>query len=307
MSVCLTLSNKVSNDTWKTKIPLIDGFGTEGIGSMIQYHLLLQFLSDSIGVEFTYPGSTNFSHYSYTEYSEKDYFDSIDSFFNFPNIIEEWDEVITITEITDNFLSLLEKHEQSDQRVLINLSNTHREIENICRQNMSTIFTQDRINKIKNNLIFKGKKYFTDGVNVSFHIRTPNPNDIPVEIVSPLRELYSLEKDFVRYKNLINFLKENFDEKTITLHIHSQGFTTDFSEFLELQSNNFKIKLHIDDHPISDIYHMANADLFIMSNSSFSWISSLLNPNQKIMRDNFTNGSFVHNALRANYDYTEII
>jgi hypothetical protein len=172
---------------------------------------------------------------------------------------------------------------------------------------MSIIFTQDRINKIKNNLIFKGKKYFTDGVNVSLHIRTPNPNDISVEIVSPLRELYSLEKDFVRYKNLINFLKSNLDGKPIILHIHSQGFTTDFSEFLELQSNNFEVKLHIDDHPISDIYHMSNADLFIMSNSSFSWISSLLNLNQKIMRDNFTNGSFVHNALRANYDYTEIV
>ena len=307
MSVCLTLSNKVSDDTWKKKIPLIDGFGTEGIGSMIQYHLLLQFLSDSIGVEFTYPGSTNFSHYSYTGYSEKDYFHSIDSFFNFPNIVKEWDEVITITEISDNFLSLLEKYKQSDQRILINLSNCHRQIENICRQNTSTIFTQERIIKIRNNLIFKGEKYFTDGVNVSLHIRTPNPNDIPTEIVSPLRELYILEKDFARYKNLVNFLKANLDERTMILHIHSQGFTTDFSEFLELQSDKFEIKLHIDDHPISDIYHMANADLFIMSNSSFSWNSSLLNPNQKIMRDNFTNGSFVHNALRANYDYTEIV
>jgi len=119
--------------------------------------------------------------------------------------------------------------------------------------------------------------------------------------------LYILERDFVRYKNLINFLKANLDGKSAILHIHSQGFTTDFSEFFELQSNEFGIQLHIDDHPISDIYHMSNADLFVMSNSSFSWISSLLNSNQKIMRDNFTNGSFVHHALKINYDYTEIV
>jgi len=175
MSVCLTLSNKVSDDTWKEKIPLIDGFGTEGIGSMIQYHLLLYFLSDSIATKFTYPGSTNFSHHSYTGYSEKNYFDSIDSFFNFPNISEQWDEVITIMEITDNFLSLLQDYHQSNKKILINLSNCHRQIENICKQNMSTIFTQDRINKIRNNLIFNGVKYFTDVVNISLHIRTPNP------------------------------------------------------------------------------------------------------------------------------------
>jgi hypothetical protein len=52
---------------------------------------------------------------------------------------------------------------------------------------------------------------------------------------------------------------------------------------------------------------MSNSNLFIMSNSSFSWIASLLNSNQKIVRDNFTNGPFTHNALRANYDYTEIL
>jgi hypothetical protein len=55
MSVCLTLSNKVSDESWKKKVPAIDGFGTEGIGSMMQYHLLLRFLTDFLGVDFTYP------------------------------------------------------------------------------------------------------------------------------------------------------------------------------------------------------------------------------------------------------------
>ena len=88
---------------------------------------------------------------------------------------------------------------------------------------------------------------------------------------------------------------------------HSQGFTTDFSEFLELKTNIFNIKLHIDEDATSDLYHMSNSDLFVMSNSSFSWIASLLNSNQKIVRNNFANGPFVHNALKSNYDYTEIL
>ena len=304
MSVCLTLSNKDSDESWKKKVPPIDGFGTEGIGSMMQYHILLGFLSDSLGVDFTYPGSINFAHYSYTGYSAKEYFQSIDKFFNLPNLNQEWDEVISVTEITEELLSHIKESKGESKKTLINLSNCHQQIEDICRQNMSNIFTQERVNKIKNNLLFEGKKYFENGLNVSLHLRTANPNDIPQEISSPLRELYVLERDLVRYENLINFIKTNIEQKQITFHIHSQGFTTDFSEFLKFETEEFKVKLHIDDHPTSDIYHMANSDLLILSNSSFSWISSLLNPNQKIIRDNFTNGSFVHNSLKANYDYT---
>lgn len=306
MSVCLTLSNKVSDESWKKKVPLIDGFGTEGIGSMMQYHLLLRFLTDFLEVDFTYPGSTNFAHHSYSGYSEKEYFELIDTFFNFPNIINEWDKVINIEELNDDLFSFLESNKDSDRKILINLSNCHRQIENICNQNVSNIFTEERIDKIRNNLIYNGDKYFDNNINISLHIRTANPNDIPSEIVSPYREKYKFEKDFNRYTNLVNFLKENVGDQKATFHIHSQGFTTNFQEFLELKTNAFDVQLHIDDHPVSDLYHMSNADLLIMSNSSFSWVASLLNSNQKIARDNFINGSFIHNAIKANYDFTEI-
>lgn len=306
MSVCLTLSNKISDESWKKKVPPIDGFGTEGIGSMFQYHLLLRFLTDFIGVDFTYPGSTNFAHHSYSGYSEKEYFNLIDTFFNFPNIIEEWDEVIDILSVDDDLFSFIETNKNNEKRILANLSNCHRQIESACEQNISNIFTKERINKIKNNLVFEGEKYFDNNINISLHIRTANPNDIPSEIISPYREKYKFEKDFYRYKNLINFLKKNVEDKKATLHIHSQGFTTNFHEFLDLKTDTFDVQLHIDDHPVSDLYHMSNADLLVMSNSSFSWVASLLNSNQKIARDNFTNGLFIHNSFKANYDFTKI-
>lgn len=305
MSICLTLSNKVSDDSWKINIPPIDGFGTEGIGSMMQYHLLLEFYADFLGVDFTYPGSVNFSHHSYSGYSENEYLNLIDTFFNFPNLKNEWDEVYNFININAELFSLIENN-KNNRRVLVNLSNCHREVESICKQNLKDIFTEDRIDKIRNKLIFKGKKYFDDGVNVSLHLRTTNPNDIPSEIVSPLREYYVKERDFYRYKNLVNYLKKNIEEQRVTLHIHSQGFTTNFEEFLEFKSDRFGVQLHIDDHPVSDLYHMSNSDLLIMSNSSFSWVASLMNKNQKIVRDNFTNGSFIHNCLKANYNFDKI-
>lgn len=306
MSVCLTLSNKVSDDSWKKSIPLIDGFGTEGIGSMIQYHLLLEFYADSIGVDFTYPGSSNFSHHSYSGYSENEYLSLIDTFFNFPNLKNEWDEVHNITQVDQNLFSLIEDNRNNNKKVLINLSNCHKQIESLCQQNVNSIFTEERIDKIRNKLILKEKKYFDSDVNICLHLRTTNPNDIPSEIVSPLREYYIKDRDFYRYKNLVNFLKKNTEDQKASLHIHSQGFTTNFEEFLQLKTDTFDVQLHIDDHPVVDLYHMSNADLLVMSNSSFSWVASLLNSNQKIVRDNFTNGSFTHNSLKANYDYTEI-
>ena len=148
MSVCLTLSNKVSDESWKKKVPAIDGFGTEGIGSMMQYHLLLRFLTDFLGVDFTYPGSTNFAHHTYSGYSEEEYIALIDTFFNFPNITEEWDEVIDFTEVNDNLFSFIESSKNNEKRILINLSNCHRQVEGICSQNTSKIFTKERIDKI---------------------------------------------------------------------------------------------------------------------------------------------------------------
>ena len=101
----------------------------------------------------------------------------------------------------------------------------------------------------------------------------------------PYREYYIKENHFGRYTNLINFLKEQTKNKKTILHIHSQGFSTDFTEFFVFKDDNFDVQLHIDDHPISDIYHMSNSDLFIMSNSSFSWITSFLNSNQIILAE----------------------
>lgn len=309
MTVFLTLNNLKSDETWKKGIPLIDGFGKEGIGSMLQYHLLLSFLSDYINIPFTYPGSKNFAHHSYTEYSENDYFGELDKFFNFPNVVTEWDEVINFggdfnsANIDQEFFSLVEQSKNSNKNILINMHNCHRAIDTFCSNNIQNIFTKERVDRIRNNLIFNGKKYFDDDfVNISWHIRTANPNDIPAEIVSPYRDLYVKEKSFERYSNLVLFLKENTKTKKTILHIHSQGFCTDFSEFLVFEDENFQIKLHIDDTPMSDIYHMSNADLFVMSNSAFSTIPSVLSSSQKIVRDNHHTWTF--NSIKTNHDFT---
>ena len=314
MSICLTVSDEVSDDSWKTSIPKYNGLGTEGIGSVFQYQLLLAFYADFIGVDYTFSGSINLAHHSYTAYTMEEYCSFLDKFFNLSNIKTEWDEVFMFAELQSTsdprgaeifngeLVSFIEKNKDTEKNILINLHWCHVHLLKFCQQNATEIFTKERIEFIRNNLVFDGHKYFEDGVNICWHLRTANPNDIPAEIVSPLRDYYTPEKNFSRYENLIELLKSNSEGRKVTLHIHSQGFTHDFQPLLDLKEENFNIVSHIDESPLSDLYHMAHADLLVMSNSSFSWIASLLNTNQTIVRDNWS--QFVHsNSLRVNYHY----
>ena len=134
-------------------------------------------------------------------YSEEKYFNKIDSFFNFPHVEDNWDEVYDYEgQINDQFFSLLDQYKDSKNRILINLHDCHRAVDSFCGNNIQSIFTKERVDRIRNNLVFEGEKYFNEGLNISWHMRTPNPNDIPAEIVSPYREYYVKERDFGRYE-----------------------------------------------------------------------------------------------------------
>ena len=90
-----------------------------------------------------------------------------------------------------------------------------------------------------------------------------------------------------RCKKDRDILKERLCDKKVCVYIHSQGDENDFTDLLEFSEENFEIILKLNEHPIDDMYHMSNADLLIMSKSSYSWISHLLNFNQTLVRDNF--------------------
>lgn len=304
----------------------INGKNQEGIGSCFQYHIILNILCQYLGVNYSFPedGMFDIAHYSYNGQNSKSWSNSFVEFFNFSKL-EQPDKIIKFSvddpgtrifpihdgkfglekQIDSNFLSLIEENKNSKENILIDIDHSHATITQFCANNIKEIFTKERIDKVRNNLVFTGKKYFDDNINISWHIRSANLNDIPSEIINPYREIYDPEKDYIRFKNLIYFLKENTKGKEATLHIHSQGEEDNFSKLLELKSDNFDIHLHLNENPISDLYHMSNSDLLIMANSSFSWMASLMNSNQTIVRDNFN--SFTHNSLKTDYNYTYFI
>jgi predicted RNA binding protein with dsRBD fold (UPF0201 family) len=278
-----------------------DGKNTEGIGSVVYYHILLNMVSNYLNVKHSFPGFINLSHYSYNNYSSKEWDDSFTKFFNFP-VLKSPDNTVIFNEVNSELFSFIEENRNTDEKILIDLQHAHISLMNYCSSRLDEIFTKERIDTIRNNLIYGGIKYFVGDVNICLHIRSGNPNDIPGELIANHREIYNPVRDFPRYENLISILKKKYSNKKVSFHVHSQGPIENFLNFLNLTTENFSVIMHLNDHPASDIYHMSNADLLIMANSSFSLIASLMNSNPTIVRDNFWHFTY-SNSIKADYNY----
>jgi len=278
-----------------------DGKNTEGIGSVVYYHILLNIFTQYLDVKHSFPGFINLSHYSYTNHSSKDWNDSFTKFFNFP-VLKKADEIVVFNEVNSELLAFIENNRDTDKEILVDLQHAHVSLMNYCSDKMIEIFTKERIDNVRCNLVYDGINYFTGDTNICLHIRSGNPNDIPGELIANHREIYNPIRDFSRYENLISILKKKYSDKKVSFHIHSQGPIENFLNFLNLTTENFSVIMHLNDHPVSDIYHMSHADLLIMANSSFSLIASLMNSNPTIVRDNFWHFTY-SNSIKADYNY----
>ena len=282
------------------------GTGHDGIGSVVYYQLLTYIISKRIGVGFSHSGFDRLSHYDYTNYSHTEWSNCFTRFFNFP-FLKKPDKVVTINGIYDNLFCLIDQYKNSEESVLVDMhqptfaySGARESVEQYFIKNIDVLYDKGTIDSIRNNLLFEESKYFNQNkFNISLHIRSINPNDSEFH---SQRELYDPLKDFIKYQKLIDQLKHKYRDIDADLHIHSQGDLNHFQEYLKLSNQKFKINLHINDNPWRDLYHMSNSDLFIMSNSSFSHIASLMNTNTIIVRDNFWHFTYP-NSIKVDYNY----
>lgn len=267
----------------------MDGNKSEGVGAMMMYPIMLRFVSEFFGVGFSFSGIKNLSHFEYTNYTDdsKSWSEMFESFFNFPKL-ENPDKVIRQFSFDQNLVNFIQQNKDIKEQVLIELPQHGATwpLMCFCQQNSGLIFDENIIRSLREELNFSGKKYFNeDEFNIALHIRSENPKD--VDASSAERELYNHSRDFSRYCNLIDRLKNKYYNKKTSLHIYSQGFANTFDEFFNLSSPMFDINIHIDEHPISDLYHMIYADSFIMANSAFSYIASFFRNELTYVRDNF--------------------
>lgn len=259
-----------------------DGFNREGIGSVIQWNLLLYGISKKLGVNFFAKPFKNISHYQYNDILREKWSEDFTQFFNLhsPHTFDleynfDGDCQDLVEFIKDN----------KDSRKNINIEVNKKFVIDNGFPLIPEFFEKGYLKDIKENLTYNKETYFDKNIfNISLHLRTLNSCDIPTY---PEMETYLVYKDSSHIKNIFDILKERLYNKKVCVYIHSQGDKNDFTDLLEFSEENFEIILKLNEHPIDDIYHMSNADLLIMSKSSYSWIAHLLNFNQTLVRDNF--------------------
>ena len=131
---------------------------------------------------------------------------------------------------------------------------------------------------------FDPTKYYIDEnkLNVSMHIRNFMPDRDNDHSIT--REYYEpggdKEKYFINLMTNIDGAFE-FDKE---FHIYSQGEAEWFDNFL---NQGYKVHLHINEHPLTSLYHMIKCDIRVMSNSSMSYLAALYGQGLSIARDNF--------------------
>jgi len=273
-----------------------------GIGAVCQQHLLLFCIAKDLNVDISISPYKNIIGYSSFGYSAEEWDKSFTDFFKFP-FVDDFDEQMDFSGSYEDLKNGLLSMKDSDKKILVDLS--VETVRNIGQSNLDRFFECRYLQDIKDNLSVENSYFSKKDINISFHIRSANSGDIASEISNSNREIVDVFNNFHRYKNIISFIKNNYPTQKIKVHVHSQGSEENFVKFLSLNSDDLEIVLHLNEHPINDIYHMSNADHLIMANSSYSWIGHLLNYNISYVRDNFWHTVYP-NAVKIDYNYNII-
>lgn len=269
----------------------------EGIGAILQSQLFLYAICKKLKVEFYNSGFKNIGHSSYSDYSQEEWDNLFTNFFNF-STNELIGDKIYFPKIDDDFFSYVVNNKK--KKVLIYLEPD--EVLKYGQSIINEIYEKEYLKCLKNNFIFDENYFSRNALNICLHIRSINSEDISF---IECREYFDNKKDTI-YVNLINKLKKVCHNEKIYLHIYSQGDKNNFLNIANLSENQFEIILHLNENPVSDIYHMSYADLLIMSNSSYSWVSHLLNYNLTLVRDNFWHSTYPNIfKLDQNYSFNE--
>lgn len=279
-----------------------DGFNEEGIGSVVQWNIFLYGICKKLNVNFYAKPFSNIAHYQYNNTTKEKWSEDFTKFFNF-NSKKEFDSTY------DFFGSYLElkKFIQFNKHKNISIKIKKEFIANNWFSFINEFYEKRYLEDIKNNLVYPNNTYFhKDFFNISIHLRTLNSCDIPTY---PFMETYLVYTNESHIKNIFNILKQRLCDKNIRVYIHSQGNPENFNNLLEFNEDNFEVILKLNDHPINDIYHMSNSDLLIISKSSYSWFSHLLNFNQTMVRDDFFQPMYPNRILlnsEYKFDPTEL-
>jgi len=264
-----------------------DGCNTEGIGAMVQFQLFVKALSELFNHKYKFDGFKNFTHYQYFDITQEKFMDDINSFFN---LYENQDKVLRKIEITTEkeFYELIKNQSKED----IEVSLHSKLVMQLGQKYLEDFEKQNSIRRIKDKFNYKNISDFSK-FRIAIHIRVFTKTDCDP---SELRDYFTAEKQNY-YINLIESLTEIYKDKNPYFEVYSQGNPKLFN-FLE--GNN--VSLYIEEYPIHSIEKMLTSDVFVMANSSLSYIVHLLRDKITYCKQGFYHRTYNHLKRFIEYD-----
>ena len=280
-----------------------DGKQTEGIGAVAQCQIHTYTLSKMLGVSFASTKFENLQHYQ--EYDTQENFSNdVTNFFNFPNQIEPPSDAVKFDHVDQTFLDFIEKNRNGDD-IYVEISN-----KDLIRVAISNTEKWSSVIPDLSKLVSidDSKKYFDeDKLNIALHITNfieGRDNDRTAQreqfVQGNRKEKY--------YIDLLQKFDDIFNKRGRTLfvdkeyHIYSRSQTPgDLSQFEAFTKLGLPIKFHIDEHPLTSLYHLIQSDVKVLSNSSFSYMAALYGHGLNVVRDNFF-CKLPYNAVYTDYD-----
>ena len=284
-----------------------DGKQTEGIGAVAQCQIHTYTLSKMLNVGYVSTNFKNLQHYQEHSTQEK-FCEDVTKFFNFPNsqAIESVDDSVYFEKVDQNFVDFVKKN-QKDDDLYVEIGNI--DLMRIADNNYQ--IWKPFIKELSPLVFFDQDKYYYDDekLNIALHITNfieGRDNDRSLS----REQFVQGNKKEQYYINLLQKFDQIFnkDSKTGSLekeyHIYSRSQTPgDLTQFESFTKLGLPIKFHIDEHPLTSLYHLIKSDVKVLSNSSFSYISAIYGEGVSIARTNFHH-KMPDNVIYSEYDGT---
>lgn len=181
-------------------------------------------------------------------------FDVEHNYDNDPNYINQLEELMNLKNNIEN------NHDFSSTEIIFRNSSVYFEanIDECCNSDAMK-FIKECFWQNKEKDYFKNNK-----MNISIHIRRENSHDrggAGDRITTP--NIY--------YLNIMNKIREQYNNKELLFHVYSQGSIENFRDF-----EKEDVQFHLNEQIPTTFIGLVAADILIISPSSFSYIAALL-------------------------------
>ena len=259
-----------------------DGFGSEGLGSVMSFKLMSYGLSRALNLKYVDNQLSNIVGNTYENLEIDEYAYKLNSQFkfNYKNTIES--EVIPF----DMFFNYPTKSKQG--RLQFKISQSKKDLFFwLLKKNIKKIENKNYIKDILKEREFINRDiYFKEGKNIVIHLRTPR-QDIDKRFENSRNLFYGSYSDVDNINNTIRQIEHSEKVNKLNFHIVSTGDEKLFNNIDTMFDRN-NIYLHLNVNIFDSFEMMLYADILRICGSGLSYSAHLLN-NNKVLAPANTN------------------